>query len=165
MHTARQPAGSGPTLEQVRALWPSVVDHVKSRSRVVWMVVSASVPLSVEGGTVVAAHSDAGAVAHFGRTAGPGVVAEAMLDVLRSELVFELVHDPARSGSHPRRGTGGGAPANAGVSPAPATAPAVQPSDDEVLAESEDVAGDDALSGIALVQAALGAETIEVIEE
>lgn len=160
----RPSASGGPTLEQVKALWPAVIDNVKARSRVVWMVISASVPLSVEGGTVVAAHSDAGAVTHFGRTAGPGVVAEAMLDELRSELVFELVHDPARSGSHPRRGAT--APAASGGAPAQSSAPAqAQPSDDEVVAESSDVAGDDALSGVALVQAALGAETIEVIEE
>jgi DNA polymerase-3 subunit gamma/tau len=164
--TPRQPAGNGPTLEQVKALWPAVIDNVKARRRLVWMVVSSSVPLSVEGGTVVAAHSDAGAVAHFGGTAGPGVVSEAMLDVLRSELVFELVHDPGRAGGQGRQGGPGSAPAAGGQATGRATAPAAhEPNEDEVVAESEDVAGDDALSGVALVRAALGAETIEVIEE
>ena len=91
------PAGQqGPSLDQVRALWPAVIDEVKSRSRVAWMTVSQSVPVSVGDGTVAAAIADAGAVNHFRRTAYPALVGEALLAVLRTRLSFELVLDPGQ---------------------------------------------------------------------
>ncbi|TXH39605.1 MAG: DNA polymerase III subunit gamma and tau [Actinobacteria bacterium] len=99
----------GPTLEQVRALWPAVVDNVKSRSRVAWLTFSQSVPLSVEDGVVVAAVGDAGAVAHFNRAAYPDIVSEAMLDVLRHRLRVELVLDPGRAAAGAGAGGSSGA--------------------------------------------------------
>ena len=94
----------GPTLEQVRALWPAVVDNVKSRSRVAWLTFSQSVPLSVEDGVVVAAVGDAGAVAHFNRAAYPDIVSEAMLDVLRHRLRWSSCS--TRAARRGRRGRG-----------------------------------------------------------
>lgn len=91
------PGGSSPTLEQVRSLWPAVIDEVKTRSRVAWMTVSQSVPLSCTDGTVVAAVADSGAVTHFRKTAYPAMVTEAMLTVLRAKLAFELVAEPSRA--------------------------------------------------------------------
>jgi hypothetical protein len=78
-------------------LWPAVVDDVKARSRVAWMTVSHSVPVSCSDGVVTAAVADAGAVNHFRRTAYPELVAEAMLAVLHAGLKFDLVHDPGRA--------------------------------------------------------------------
>lgn len=92
---------TGPSIEQVRGLWPAVLENVRSRSRVAWISIANSTPLSCEGDTVVAAVADAGAVAHFRKTAYPALVAESLLDVLKSDLTFELVHDPARAGARP----------------------------------------------------------------
>jgi DNA polymerase-3 subunit gamma/tau len=85
------------TLEQVQALWPAVVEAVKMRSRVAWMTVQKSSPVSASDATVVAVVADAGAAAHFKKTAYPELVAEAMLEVLKSSLRFELIHDPGRA--------------------------------------------------------------------
>ncbi len=85
------------TLEQVQALWPAVVEAVKLRSRVAWMTVQKSSPVSASDATVVAVVADAGAAAHFKKTAYPELVAEAMLEVLKSSLRFELIHDPGRA--------------------------------------------------------------------
>ena len=105
----------GPTLAQVTALWPAVIDNVKARSRVAWLAISATTPLSCADGTVVAAAADAGAVAHFKRSAYPDLVREAMLEVLQADLTFDLVLDPTRAAGG--RGT-------SKRSAAPATQPA-----------------------------------------
>ena len=98
---AATPAGTteatGPTLAQVTALWPAVIDNVKTRSRVAWLSIAATSPVSCTDGTVVAASADAGAVAHFQRSAYPELVREAMLAVLQADLNFDLVLDPSRA--------------------------------------------------------------------
>lgn len=114
------PAGAtSPTIEQVRALWPAVVDNVKARSRVAWMTVSQSVPLSCSDGVVTAAVADSGAVNHFRRTAYPELVAEALLEVLHAGLRFELVLDPGRAQAGVQGA--GSAAAEAAAPPAAAT--------------------------------------------
>jgi hypothetical protein len=152
------------------------VENVKSRSRVAWMTVSQSVPLSVEGGVVVAAVADAGAVNHFSKTAYPTLVAEAMLAVLRTDLTFELILDPGRSAGA-RGGPAAPAPtAAAGVAPAtpprapvpgetppPAEQPASPEPTDEDVADSRDASVQ--LRGVALIEAELGGEKIDEYEE
>ena len=179
-----QQRGAGPTLEQVRGLWPAVVENVKSRSRVAWMSIANSTPLSCEDGTVVAAVADAGAVAHFRKTAYPALVAESLLDVLKADLTFELVHDPSKAGARPA----GAAPESTTAPPAPADEPpavaATRPADSApqaahrpdpaqatsvVDARSEDMAdeladstdADPGLRGVALIEAELGGEKID----
>lgn len=136
--TAADTGRAGPSLEQLRGLWPSIIENVKSRSRVAWMSIAHSVPLSCEGRTVVAAVADAGAVAHFRKTAYPAVVAESLLEVLGTDLTFELVHDPSKStpGGATTAGSaepaGGPAPdrdSEAETPPAQPSAPAEPPSD------------------------------------
>jgi hypothetical protein len=46
------------SLEQIRSLWPSVLDQIKYHSRVVWMMLVEAHPLSVEGGVIVASHQN-----------------------------------------------------------------------------------------------------------
>ena len=154
---AREPARSAasaagrPTLDQLRGLWPAVIENVKSRSRVAWMSIAHSVPLSCEGGTVVAAVADAGAVAHFRKTAYPAVVAESLLDVLGADLTFELVHDPSKI---PGEASHSGGVAHAGVASAVASQAAEnvpQPGSDQTsdphvapVAETADAAVSDA---------------------
>ena len=178
---------SGPTLEQLRGLWPAVVENVKSRSRVAWMSIANSTPLSCEDGTVVAAVADAGAVAHFRKTAYPALVGEALLDVLKADLTFELVHDPSKAGQRAKdlgssvlEGTTPAADASSAVTATDAPPSPAQPSAD--TAEPSDVATQDAaareasaladeladstdadpgLRGVALIEAELGGEKID----
>jgi len=157
---ARGSVSTQPTLEQVQGLWPAVVENVKGRSRVAWMSVAQSSPVSVEDGVVAAAVADAGAVAHFRKTAYPEVVAEAMLEVLRSRLQFELVLDPGRA-SENRTGR---TQTRSKARPTPADHQGTE--DDgadaaRIVAESED---SEALQGVALVEAELGGEKIAEFE-
>ncbi len=159
--TGQAPAGTI-TLEQVRNLWPAVIDAVKARSRVAWMTVSQSVPLSATDRTVVAAVADAGAVAHFSRTAYPDIVREAMREVLKTELGFDLVVDPSKA---PAKGAKN-APSRSARSQGEATdgsAPATQPAtEEEDVRDSEDAATP--LTGIALIEAELGGKKIDEFE-
>ena len=178
--------GGAVTLEQVQALWPAVVEAVKVRSRVAWMTVQKSSPVSASEGTVVAVVADAGAAAHFKKTAYPDVVAEAMLEVLKSSLRFDLIHDPGRAeagaggqrSSSPARASGpvepaAGDPLAAGAtgkSGAPPVSGGAAPdpggplrSDDVDVTGDEDV--DPGLTGVALIEAELGGEKIAEFEE
>ena len=183
------PRAGGPTIDQVRALWPAVIEDVKSRSRVAWMTVSQSVPLSVEDGVVVAAVSDAGAVTHFRKTAYPALVGEALLAVLRTDLTFELVLDPGRSAAGAATGTVAGPAGGSGPRPAttpqptapgapsaaatrttatdaphpPDAPPEPPPMDDENVEDSLDAVAQ--LRGVALIEAELGGEKIDEYEE
>lgn len=173
-------AATVPTLEQVQALWPAVVDNVKARSRVAWMTMSQSVPLSCTDGVVVAAVADAGAVNHFRKTAYPAMVAEAMLAVLRANLGFELVLDPGRAAAgsaSPQASAGAVKPDSASVTgerggagtlDSTPSRPSTQESSviaeqEAELAESVDMAAP--LQGVALIEAALGGEKIAEFEE
>ena len=190
---AQPQRGAGPTLDQVRGLWPAVVENVKSRSRVAWMSIANSAPLSCEDGTVVAAVADAGAVAHFRKTAYPALVGEALLDVLKADLTFELVHDPSKAGV--RSAPPPSAASSAGAAPAaepesaaaPSTADPVEdvppPAEEDISANppsasrahkladdhlADDLAGstdaDPGLRGVALIEAELGGEKIDEFE-
>ena len=177
------PAGQqGPSLDQVRALWPAVIDEVKSRSRVAWMTVSQSVPVSVGDGTVAAAIADAGAVNHFRRTAYPALVGEALLAVLRTRLSFELVLDPGRAaagtqtGYRPQHGDRDSSRQSA-AAPTPRAAPTGSPTNappeppshpDEAPDGDEQYDSVDAgptLTGVALIEAELGGQKIDEYEE
>lgn len=172
-------AAGAVTLEQVQALWPAVVEAVKMRSRVAWMTVQKSSPVSASDGTVVAVVADAGAAAHFKKTAYPDVVAEAMLEVLKTSLRFDLIHDPGRAeaGAAGQRSSSAArvsGPVEPAGGEAAATAAATEsgkpPEPGGPLRSDEvDVTGDEdvdpGLTGVALIEAELGGEKIAEFEE
>ena len=119
-NAAAAPAGAGASIEQVRALWPSVLDEVKLKSRVVWMLLVEAHPLSVEDGVVVASHENVGTVKRFSQSSGHDeTIAEATKAVIGTPLRVELVigdgavASPRDAGSSARAGAGSvvGAPA------------------------------------------------------
>ncbi len=166
---ASRAAQPGVTLEQVQALWPAVVEAVKARSRVAWMTVQQSTPISASDGVVVAAVADAGAAMHFRKTAYPDLVREAMIDVLKEALTFELVHDPGRAGAvGSERSAGSGrsaaakSPTDQGGTPdAAVSSPAGQDDDVDLAADADEGPG---LTGVALIEAELGGEKIAEFE-
>ena len=170
-NTAGTPRAAQPgvTLEQVQALWPAVVEAVKARSRVAWMTVQQSTPISASDGVVVAAVADAGAAMHFRKTAYPDLVREAMIDVLKEALTFELVHDPGRAGpvgSGRAAGPGGAKAAKPptdqdGTPDAAASSPADQGDDVDLATDADEGPG---LTGVALIEAELGGEKIAEFE-
>jgi DNA polymerase-3 subunit gamma/tau len=172
--SATGPAGTV-TLEQVQALWPAVVEAVKMRSRVAWMTVQKSSPVSATDATVVAVVADAGAAAHFKKTAYPELVAEAMLEVLKASLRFELIHDPGRAagGNGVQRST---PPAERSEPDKPGASRTLESSSaaedthsPTVLNDEVDIVGDEdvdpGLTGVALIEAELGGEKIAEFEE
>lgn len=164
--TAPEPAAPAPvtpapvsapkqvSLEQVQSFWPSIVEAVKAHSRVAWLTVSQATPIDINADTVFAAVPDAGAVAHFSRTAYPELVSEAMLDVMRVKLRFELIIDP---GQQPKSAP---KPARNAEQVSAVTTP---PESAELEATSTDMAS--GLTGIALIEAELGGKTIAEYEE
>mgnify|MGYP001433916790 CR=1 FL=1 len=110
-HSATTSASSdgAVTIEQVRALWPSVLDEVKSKSRVIWMMLVAAHPLTVEGDVLLASHENVGTVKRFSQSSGhDDTVAGATAAVIGVPLRVELVIGdgaataPASSGSDSR---------------------------------------------------------------
>lgn len=170
-NTAGTPRAAQPgvTLEQVQALWPAVVEAVKARSRVAWMTVQQSTPISASDGVVVAAVADAGAAMHFRKTAYPDLVREAMIDVLKEALTFELVHDPGRAGAVGSERAAGPGRAKAAKPPtdqdgtpdAAASSPADQGDDVDLATDADEGPG---LTGVALIEAELGGEKIAEFE-
>ncbi len=85
-------AGGNVSIEQIRTLWPAVLDEVKSNSRVVWMLLVEAHPLSVEDGLLVASHENVGTVKRFAQSSGyDDTVAQATTAVIGTPLRVQLV--------------------------------------------------------------------------
>ena len=106
---------------------------------------------------------------HFRKTAYPDLVREAMIDVLKEALTFELVHDPGRAGavgSGRAAGPGGAKAAKPptdqdGTPDAAASSPADQGDDVDLATDADEGPG---LTGVALIEAELGGEKIAEFE-
>ncbi len=169
------------TLEQVKALWPAILDQVKAASRVAWMLITAAGPVSVSDEVVTVSHPDAGAVARFRGSAHRDTISRVAGEVIGGQVVIELIHDPGnrhpsssrndRSGS---AGSAGPATSRGGedvqTSPEPGrgtpsredpAAGSAETRFDAVADELEGSADDDGLAGLALVERELGAVKID----
>ena len=149
---ASKPAAEAVTVEQVKAMWPAILDEIKADSRVAWMMVMEATPLSVTDAVVVAGLDAPGTVKRFQQSNHGERIANAMSSVLGAPLTLELTV----TGSSANR-----PPANtaADVSTS-ATTKAAQTEED--VDGSEDV---DDLAGIDLVARELGAVTINEYDE
>lgn len=178
-------APTGMTLDQVKALWPAILDQVKAASRVAWMLITAAGPVSVSDGVVTVAHPDAGAVARFRGSAHRDTITRVAGEVIGGQVVIELIHDPGNrptpASRNDRSGSGGAArPATSRGGESVETSPgpdrgaplgdrpaagqaASRPGaavDEAAVDELEGSADDDGLAGLALVERELGAVKI-----
>jgi DNA polymerase-3 subunit gamma/tau len=87
-------AGSGPDLGQIRALWPSVLDSLKSDSRVAWMCFADSTPISLTDGTLTIAVAEVGKIANARASGHDLRLTNAAHDVLHTDVKLDIVHDP-----------------------------------------------------------------------
>ncbi|MFA7265577.1 MAG: DNA polymerase III subunit gamma and tau [Candidatus Nanopelagicales bacterium] len=149
--------GGSVSIEQVRALWPSVLDEVKLKSRVIWMLLVEAHPLSVEDGIVVASHENVGTVKRFSQSSGHDeTITEATTAVIGTPLRVELVIGdgaaaaPRAASSSSRSGT---APVVGGSVPEPHV---------EDVTESVDL---DEVAGIDLLARELGGVKITEYDE
>lgn len=147
--------------DQVKAQWPTILDRVKSDSRVAWMLVSGARPLGIDGGVITAAHPDAGSVARFRKSGHVERVAAAASTVLGCAVTVELIHDPGQpQTTTPSVGASNRA---AGASGGPGASEV-----DDGHLEAAEVAGSadvDELTGIELIQRELGAVKITEYDE
>jgi DNA polymerase-3 subunit gamma/tau len=125
------PAVSGaPDVASVRQLWPHVLESIKAKRRVTWMLLyeKASV-LSLESGVLTLGLPDAGTARGFSAGDHPEVVRAALLDVVGVEARVDAVpHGAAPTPS------GAGAPAappaaTPATAPPPADGPSGEPAD------------------------------------
>lgn len=140
-------ASDGLSIEHVRALWPSVIEDVKARSKVAWVMLMNAYPVAVEGDVVVVSHEDPGTVKRFSQSsAHDEKLNESTRSVLGTTLSIRMVNvdaAEAKAGSNP-------------VHEAPAQ------TQEEEISESIDVSDGD---GIELLQKHLGGVKISERDE
>ncbi len=159
--TAAAASDSGVTIEQVRALWPAVLDEIKSNSRVIWMLLVAAHPLSIEGDVLVASHENVGTVKRFSQSsAHDDNVANATAAVIGKPLRIQLVVGDSAGAPVPSGGMAdAGGQLRGGNDSVDVTVVEIQPDD---VAESVDV---DEVAGIELLERELGGVKITEYDE
>ncbi len=152
--SAAAPTAGDVSIEQVRALWPTVLEGIRSQSKVVWMMLLPAHPVSVEGNILVASHKDIGTVKRYQQTnSHDETVAQVTKSVIGVPLRIQLVSGdgaqrpaaaPSSSGSQQQSDSSNQRPADPAASK--------QENEDEV-ADSVDV---DEVAGIELLKRELG---------
>ncbi|XBB65947.1 DNA polymerase III subunit gamma and tau [Nocardioides sp. WV_118_6] len=116
------PTGSGLTLVDVRRLWPSVIDRVKSVKRVTWIhLTQNSQVVGFNGSVLSLGFQNDGPRRSFETGGHAEIVQQAVIDEIGANVRVEAIIDP---GANPSAGPPPPAPAPA---PTPAPAPATGP--------------------------------------
>jgi DNA polymerase-3 subunit gamma/tau len=174
------PAASGgavTTIDDVRRMWPQVVEAVKGRKRSAWIQLNrpGAGVVSVSGDRLALGLPDAGTVKGFNSGGYGDVVKLAVMDVMGVDLQIDVIAQsapatsaapasppgsPAAAAERPAKPSGAERVAAAKAAPA-----SEAPNDDDIehgaLAQDSD---DDALSGEALLAQALDARQIGEIQ-
>ena len=129
-------------------MWPAVLEAMKSYSRVGWMALSSSAPISLSGGVLAVAVDSAGTVKGLRNSGHDERLRQAVLDVLKADVQIDLVPAPDRVGHVPAAAARGAASAVVAEPDAP----------------SLDDANADGAVGIDLATRELGATQIGEIE-
>jgi len=82
------------TAEQMRSLWPAVLDVVKAKGKVAWLVFSDCAPLTWENGTLAVAMRDASKLANARNSGHIDRLQDAVRDVLGIDATIDLVLAP-----------------------------------------------------------------------
>ncbi|HET7901533.1 MAG TPA: DNA polymerase III subunit gamma and tau [Candidatus Nanopelagicales bacterium] len=164
---AAAPASGGAGLGQITVMWPSVLEALKSSSRVAHTLAEGAVPLELDARTLGLAHPDRVRMGILrGNKGHMELLRLAVLDVARLDVEIDLVLDPsvsdapaapapepaAASVTEPERPSESGPSARERA--AAVVAEEAVPGDDDVSVDDADAEGD--LSGLALVQRELG---------
>jgi len=176
-------APDGLDLQAVRRLWPDVLEQVKVRRRVSWMLLFDKVQvLGLDGTTLTLGFPDAGSVKAFSASGHDEVLRLTLIDIVGADWRIDAVHQPgapATSGTAPTSvgvaagDTGPDEPAGArgpvpwtpaptpvADNPAPAS-PHPAEGDDTPAADDEDADSD--LAGAELIARELGGRVIKEI--
>ena len=165
------------TVDEVRRMWPQVIDVVKGRKRSAWIQLNrpGAGVLSVSGDRLALGLPDAGTVKGFTSGGYADIVRLALVDVMGVDLQIDVIAQsapspapavpstvptaspPAADTSAPKRPSGAERIAAAKAEAGPTTTGDNDIEHDE-LAEASD---DDGLSGEALLEQALGARPVD----
>ena len=135
---------TGPSIQEVRSMWPAVLDATKAYGKVAWIVFSNSVPLSLDNGVLAVGLAKPGEVNSARNSGHDERLRQAILDVLHIDVRVDVVLAPD-------------ATASAAVQPAPTRHA-------EIDAPSPDDADLPDSSGVDVVIRTLGATQIGEIE-
>jgi DNA polymerase-3 subunit gamma/tau len=135
---------NGPSIQEVRSMWPAVLDATKAYGKVAWIVFNASVPLSLDNGVLAVGLAKPGEVNSARNSGHDERLRQAILDVLRIDVRVDVVLAPD-------------AMAPTAAQPAPTRTP-------EVDAPSPDDADLPESSGVDVVIRSLGATQIGEID-
>lgn len=144
---ASKPASDVP-LDKVLALWPRVLDRVRGNSRVAFLLVRDTRPVSLSNNILTLSQSNSGAMAAFTQGGHAERVRQAILDELKLDLTVEM--------------TLGDVPAPKPAAKAPEPEPIV---DEDLPSEDDEAIESTAEAGMALLQRELGARTIREFED
>ena len=141
-----QPVSSGDvTLDRVRDLWPRVLDRVREGSRVAYLLVRETKPLSLSNNILTLSQSNSGALAAFMQGGHAERVRQAILDELKLDVTVEMTLGDSA------------APAKAAPAPEPVVEDDAPREDDEAIDASPE-------NGLALLERELGARKITEFE-
>ena len=103
-------------LADVRRLWPAILDRVKDRKKVTWVMLSQNAQvLAMDDSTLTIGLSHAGVRDNFIRSGHDDILREAMRDELLVDRRIEAVVDPSTGGGSAAPAPGGPAPASGGT--------------------------------------------------
>lgn len=141
-----QPASTGDvTLDRVRDLWPRVLDRVREGSRVAFLLVRETKPISLSNNILTLSQSNSGALAAFMQGGHAERVRQAVLDELKMDVTVEMTLGDAA------------APPKAAPAPQPVVEDDAPREDDEAIDASPE-------NGLALLERELGARKITEFE-
>jgi DNA polymerase-3 subunit gamma/tau len=140
------------SLQDVRTMWPAVLESLFGEKRSVWMAFSDSVPLSLEAGVLAVGLADVGKFNHVRGSGNDALLRNAVRSVLHVDLAVDVVLTD-RSAATSDATTG-----------APTTAHPTPNADDTPSLDDQDADGDE-LTGESLAMAELGATVIGEIEQ
>ena len=141
-----QPVSSGDvTLDRVRDLWPRVLDRVREGSRVAYLLVRETKPLSLSNNILTLSQSNSGALAAFMQGGHAERVRQAILDELKLDVTVEMTLGDSA------------APEKAAPAPEPVVEDDAPREDDEAIDASPE-------NGLALLERELGARKITEFE-
>jgi DNA polymerase-3 subunit gamma/tau len=135
------------TLDKVLALWPRVLDRVRENSRVAYLLVRDTRPVSLSNSILTLSQTNSGALAAFTQGGHAERVRQAILDELKLDLTVEMT---------------------LGDVPAPKAQQAPQPAapepDEDLPSEDDEAIEATAEAGLELLQRELGARKITEFE-
>jgi len=141
-----QPVRSGDvTLDRVRDLWPRVLDRVRDGSRVAYLLVRETKPISLSNNILTLSQSNSGALAAFMQGGHAERVRQAILDELKLDVTVEMTLGDSA------------APEKAAPAPEPVVEDDAPREDDEAIDASPE-------NGLALLERELGARKITEFE-